>query len=261
MKNKLLITFLFVIIISRLQAQYVNTDSLVISPEFSSPVTIHQFNLIEKQEKLQDPGFFAQFLVPGNRNYIISTFGPRSGRMHYGTDIKMEKGDTIFAVFDGHISRAGYGYGFGNLVVIQHKNNITTYYAHLSEFLVSAGSWVNRGEAIGLAGSTGRARGNHLHFEMRENDVPFDAELVYDFAKNEVRLDAREEESLMAIHRKLKPIGYASNIPVPEFYKVRSGDSLWVISRRFKTPITTICRLNKINENSVLQIGQPLRMY
>ena len=206
-------------------------------------------------------GYFSQFLVPGNDGYIISRFGPRSGRMHYGTDIKMFKGDTVVASQSGVIARSNWGYGFGNLIIVQHRNNIQTYYAHLSKFLKRKGDIVEKGEPIGLAGSTGRARGPHLHFEMRENGQPFDPELVFDFKEEKIREDAVEEESLMALHKKLKPKGYSTNVAVPEFYKVRSGDSLWVISRKFKTSINELCRLNKISENTVLQIGQPLRMY
>lgn len=244
-----------------LKAQYVNTDSLIIVPGHEKPLTINEFSVLKKQELLNNPASFAQFLVPGNNGYIISRFGPRSGRMHYGTDIKMAKGDTVVAVNSGTIARAGWGYGFGNIIIVQHKNNIQTYYAHLSKFLVDVGSWVNKGDPIGLAGSTGRARGSHLHFEIHENDQAFDPELVFDFDKHQIREDANKEKSLVALHRKLKPKGYSTNVAVPEFYKVRSGDSLWVISRRFKTSINEICRLNRISENSVLQVGQPLRMY
>ena len=206
-------------------------------------------------------GYLEQFIVPGNDGYIISRFGPRSGRMHYGTDIKMNKGDTVLATQSGVIARANWGYGFGRLVVIQHRNNIQTYYAHLTKFLKKQGDRVEKGEPIGLAGSTGRARGPHLHFEMRENGQPFDPELVFDFKEDKIRDDAFDTESLMALHKKLKPKGYSTNVAVPEYYKVRSGDSLWVISRKFKMPINELCRLNNISESSVLQIGQPLRMY
>ena len=254
----ILLNFLFSL---SLKAQYVNTDELVIVPGFSAPLTINQVDSIAKQKKIDNPSYLSQFLIPGNKGRIISGYGPRSGRMHYGTDIKMNKGDTVVAVNSGEIVRAGWGYGFGNIIIIQHKNNIQTYYAHLSKFLVENESWVNKGEPIGLAGSTGRARGPHLHFEMHENGQAFDSELVFDYDKQQTREDAKDVDTLVALHRKLKPKGYSKNVAVPEFYKVRSGDSLWVISRRFKTSIKEICRLNRISENMVLQIGQPLRMY
>lgn len=242
-------------------AQYVNTDELVIIPGRSHPISIEKHNLMQDSLKDVRKGYLAHFLIPGNDGYIISRFGPRSGRMHYGTDIKMNKGDTVMSSQSGTVIRAGWGTGFGNLIVVQHENNIQTYYAHQSKFLVDTGMWVAKGEPIGLAGSTGRARGSHLHFEMHENDRPFDPELVFDFKNKKIREDAHEMESLTALHKKLKPKGYSTNVAVPEYYKVRSGDSLWIISRKFKTPINDICQLNSISENSVLQIGQPLKLY
>ena len=260
---KFVLAFLFVVLVFSQKSfgQYVNTDELVVVPGIENPVTVEQYRLIREQQESRYQGFLSQFLVPGNGGYIISHFGPRSGRMHYGTDIKMAKGDTVFAVNDGYINRAGWGTGFGNLIIIQHSSQIETYYAHLSKFLKNYGDWVRKGEPIALAGSTGRARGAHLHFEMHEKGRAFDPELVYDFHAQKVRETAQDFESLMALYQTLKPQGYGNNLAVPEYYKVRSGDSLWVISRRYKTPIKDICRLNSISENTVLQIGQPLKMY
>lgn len=261
MKFVLAILFVVLVFSQKSFGQYVNTDELVVVPGIENPVTVEQYRLIRDQQESQYESFLAQFVVPGNGGNIISHFGPRSGRMHYGTDIKMAKGDTVFAVNDGYINRAGWGTGFGNLIIIQHSNQLETYYAHLSKFLKNYGDWVRKGEPIALAGSTGRARGPHLHFEMHENGRAFDPELVYDFESQQIRETAQGFESLMALHQTLKPQGYGNNLAVPEYYKVRSGDSLWVISRRYRTPIKDICQLNNISENTVLQIGQPLKMY
>ncbi|MCY1723571.1 M23 family metallopeptidase [Prolixibacteraceae bacterium Z1-6] len=255
------IVFLLFLVSVSVSAQYVNTDELVIVPGETNPLNLEELSLMQDSVKELNRGYLAQFLIPGNQGYVISRFGPRSGRMHYGTDIKMDRGDTIVASQSGTVIRAGWGTGWGNLIILQHENNIETYYAHQTRFLVKVGDWVEKGEPIGLAGSTGRARGPHLHFEMRENGQAFDPELVFDFKNEKIREDAYEMESLVALHKKLKPKGYSTNVAVPEYYKVRSGDSLWVISRKFKTPINEICRLNRISENSTLQIGQPLRLY
>jgi len=261
-RYKGVILFVFIVIMSfEVLAQYVKTDELVFLPGYEDPISLEEYNLLQEQLKEEKRGYLAKFLIPGNDGYIISRFGPRSGRMHYGTDIKMNKGDTVVASQSGTVVRANWGYGFGNLIVIQHDNNILTYYAHQSKFLVESGTWVAKGEAIGLAGSTGRARGNHLHFEMHENGRAFDPEIVFDFDNNSIREDAFEMKSLTALHKKLKPKGYSKNVPVPEYYKVRSGDSLWVISRRYKTSINTICELNNISENTTLQVGQPLKLF
>ena len=257
-------SFLFVlllVIFYGVSAQYVKTDELVFLPGYEEPLTLEAYNWMQDSLKEANKGYLARFSIPGDGGYIISRFGPRSGRMHYGTDIKMEKGDTVVASQSGIVTRANWGYGFGNLIILGHKNNIETYYAHLSHFLVNEGDRVEKGKPIGLAGSTGRARGNHLHFEMHENGLAFDPELVFDFENMDIRIEAYEYESLTALHKKLKPQGYSKNLPVPEFYKVRSGDTLSAISRRYKTSIKEICHLNDISEKTILQIGQPLKMY
>jgi len=256
-----LLSFLLVFAVAFANAQYLNTDELVVVPGVEEPVSRLEYKVFSELKEVGHHSYLSTFEVPGNGGYIISTFGPRSGRMHYGTDIKMAKGDTVRAVNSGYLTRSGWGSGFGNIIIIRHENNIETYYAHLSKFLKKAGEWVQKDEPIALAGSTGRARGPHLHFEMHQDGRAFDPELVYDFKNRIIREEAKQFTDLVALHRTLKPKGYANNLAVPEYYKVRSGDSLWVISRRYKTPIKEICRLNNISESSVLQIGQPLKMY
>lgn len=204
---------------------------------------------------------FSDFLLPGNNGNMFSGYGPRGGRMHYGSDIKMNTGDTVVAIQSGKVIRSSWGSGFGNIIVVEHQNNIQTYYGHLSKFIRKKGESVEKGEPIGLAGRTGNARGAHLHFEIHENRKAFDPELIFNFKDHKIREEAISENSLAAIHRKLKPMGYANNIAVPEYYKVRKGDSLWKISRKYKISIKSICMLNHISEKTVLRIGQPLKMY
>lgn len=262
-----LISFLFFIGTISVCAQYVNTDELVIVPGEILPLSISE---VEKRginlsgssydNSLTTGIMLSKFEFPVH-NKIISRFGPRRGRMHNGLDIRSATGDTILAAFEGQIIRSRYYYGFGNLITIQHKKNIKTYYAHLSKFLVKSGSWVTKGEPIGLAGSTGRSTGSHLHFEIRENNHAYDPELVYDFKSGEIRDDVETVKSLAQLQRRLIPKGYSVNEGVPQYYTVRSGDSLWRISRRFKMSINHICRVNYITENSILKVGQALKLY
>lgn len=261
MKESLLIAAFCFICFGTALSQYINTDMLMLVAGEEEPISISELNKTVQIKSSKDNTLLSEFLLPGNGGNIISRFGPRSGRMHYGTDLKMQKGDTVYAVSDGIVSRANYGYGFGNIVIVSHKNNLETYYAHLSKFLVAKGNKISRGEPIGLAGSTGRARGPHLHFEMRENGKAFDPEMVFDFEKMTIREEAVEVESLAQLHRVLRPKGYGGKVAIPEFYSVRPGDSLWRISRKYHITINEICRMNKIQENSVLQIGQALRLY
>jgi murein DD-endopeptidase MepM/ murein hydrolase activator NlpD len=203
----------------------------------------------------------SRFTMPGSGK-IISRFGWRSGRMHTGTDIKMTKGDTIYASYYGIVSRAKYYYGYGNMVVLGHANNIETYYAHLSSFLVKNGDTIRQGQPIGLAGSTGRATTSHLHFEIRENDKAYDPELVFDFDNFQIKESIANIVLLAELNKDVKKANnVAVNEPGGQHYIVRAGDSLWKIATRYKTSIQTICTLNNLTEQTVLQIGQVIRLF
>lgn len=274
--QKLTTAILFLVLYPAiLYGQYINSDSLYIISGFYEPVTLSELDSL--RENLSDfetisteyfayrshiPGgqIMALFDMPSNGR-VISRFGPRNGRMHSGTDIKLNKGDTIYAVYNGKVTRARYYYGYGNMVVIEHSNNIETYYAHLSGYLTAVGETVLKGQPIGLAGSTGRATTNHLHFEIRENNKAFDPELVYDFDNKRIRDEVKFANNLTVLHSSLNQTGYSVNEPAPQHYRVKSGDSLWLISRRFKTSVKTLCALNNLNENSVLRVGMTLKIY
>ncbi|CAN5178319.1 hypothetical protein BH20ACT3_BH20ACT3_13140 [soil metagenome] len=123
--------------------------------------------------------------IPGYR--IGSGFGPRRHpildvtRLHAGGDITAPSGTPIHAVADGQISMAGVRGGYGNAVVIDHGNSLSTLSAHLSEIAVGPGEVVERGDVIGSVGSTGLSTGPHLHLETRIKGVPVDPEGVIDF--------------------------------------------------------------------------------
>jgi murein DD-endopeptidase MepM/ murein hydrolase activator NlpD len=89
---------------------------------------------------------------------------------HNGVDIGAPKGATVRAAADGIVAYSDNGLrGFGNVVLIVHKNGWSTLYAHNLRTTVQPGWLVNRGERIALVGSTGISRGPHLHFEFRKN--------------------------------------------------------------------------------------------
>ena len=104
---------------------------------------------------------------------ISSRFGANESirdHTHKGLDIAASGGTPIKAVADGTVIRAGWSSGYGNLVVIDHGNGVTTYYGHCSRLYVSKGTSVKAGDKIAAVGSTGNSTGNHLHFEIRLND-------------------------------------------------------------------------------------------
>ena len=111
---------------------------------------------------------------PVEGGYISSYYGEeRVNSYHKGLDIAENQGEDIIASFDGEVIFAGYNDGgYGNLVIVQHSDDMKTYYAHLSEIYVSPNQEVKKGEIIGAVGSTGYSTGPHLHFELRIDDAP-----------------------------------------------------------------------------------------
>ena len=105
---------------------------------------------------------------------VTSGFGMRWGRMHEGIDIGCAYGAPNRAAAAGTVIYAGWLGGYGNLVVIDHGNGLSTAYAHASSILVSVGQRVSQGETVSLVGSTGHSTGPHLHFEVRINGVAVD---------------------------------------------------------------------------------------
>jgi murein DD-endopeptidase MepM/ murein hydrolase activator NlpD len=96
---------------------------------------------------------------------------PVSGQddFHAGLDIAGDKGQPVFATADGRVEFAGYRGDYGNLIVIEHGYGLETRYGHLQSLSVAQGAKVTRGDIIGHVGATGRATGNHLHYEVLAN--------------------------------------------------------------------------------------------
>jgi len=95
-------------------------------------------------------------------------FGPRGDRFHAGVDFPVAARTPIRAAGRGCVSFAGWSSGgYGNLIVVEHRLGMTSWYAHLSSIAVRRGTCVVAGTFIGRAGSTGRSTGPHLHFETR----------------------------------------------------------------------------------------------
>lgn len=99
-------------------------------------------------------------------SYIIN-WGIRHA--YNGVDLANRCGTPIYAWNDGKVivSQAGWNGGYGTYIIIKHYNGTQTLYSHLSKLSVSVGKTVEKGDLIGLMGTTGRSTGCHLHFEVR----------------------------------------------------------------------------------------------
>lgn len=195
--------------------------------------------------------------VPPVKSYTTSRFGMRRYRYHYGIDLKVQIGDEILAAFDGKVrvtrfDRRGYGY----YVVIRHSNGLETVYGHLSKIKVSPGQIVNAGDCIGLGGNTGRSTGPHLHFETRYLGNPINPEKLINFQTHEVLAD-----NYLVVKKNSFDWYYNKSTGRPlRIHKVRSGETLSHIAKRYGVTINQICRKNGIRRNSTLRIGQRLRI-
>ena len=117
---------------------------------------------------------------------VTSGYGSRWGALHAGVDIAGPRNTPIYAAADGTVVRAACtsAYcdrdgnlslaGYGNLVELDHGGGVTTRYAHLSTYAVTAGQRVSAGALLGFQGSTGNSTGVHLHFEVRLDGASVD---------------------------------------------------------------------------------------
>jgi murein DD-endopeptidase MepM/ murein hydrolase activator NlpD len=109
---------------------------------------------------------------PVNTGWISSTFGKRTdpftgkNARHWGVDFAGRDGAEIVAVGAGVVTYSGDRYGYGDMVEINHGNGFVTRYAHNKVNLVAVGDEVEKGQTIALMGSSGRATGPNLHFEV-----------------------------------------------------------------------------------------------
>ncbi len=224
---------------------------------------------------------------------FISDYGMRNGRRHTGIDIKAAKGDTIRAAFPGVVRMSRLYSSYGNVVVVRHYNGLETVYSHNTKNLVAPDDVVLSGQAIALAGRTGRATTEHLHFEIRAGGQPFDPKLVVDPKEMALRdgwlyveeksgrvtasvsadslvvamsvaeatqaaHDAAKSEALDQSEAKVAEAPKEAVKPV--YYTVKRGDVLGAIARKHGTTVSKLCSLNSLKSPDRIREGQRLRV-
>lgn len=196
----------------------------------------------------------AGFRLPAP-GYVTSPYGWRRYRMHKGTDIKVQIGDSIRSAWSGQVRIVGWDpRGYGYYVVVRHDNGLETIYGHLSRPLVDEYEKVLAGDVIGLGGNTGRSTGSHLHFEIRYLGEAMDPAKFIDFSTGQLR---NADEYVIGI--KAMKQARAEQAAM-KYHKVRQGDTLSGIAKKYGTTVKTLCRLNNIKETKILQIGQKIRV-
>lgn len=169
-----------------LSTEFVNAGKSLQAMWFQEPATTNEATGTTASHNRTKGGYYnlagdslrRAFLVsPLEFSRVTSGFKMRfhpilqTWRAHLGVDYAAATGTPVRAVGDGTIEFAGVQGGFGNVVMVKHRNNSTTVYAHLSRILVKQGQSVSQGQNIGAVGATGWATGPHLHFEFRVNGV------------------------------------------------------------------------------------------
>lgn len=200
--------------------------------------------------KIDIKGFFPPF-----KGKICSDFGIRGWRMHNGVDIKLQLGDTVRCAFEGvvRVSKSVRG-GYGKYVMVRHTNGLETLYGHLSELLVEPNQLVHAGDVIGLGGSTGRARGTHLHFEVRYLGNTINPHDLIDFTTYNANCDT------LIVGPNIFKYKHVAKSATSKYWTVRKGDTLYHISTKTKVPIDKLCKLNKIKKTTLLKPGRHLKL-
>lgn len=226
---------------------------------------------------------FPRFVMPIMGN-VISEFGWRGRRVHTGIDIKLNRGDSVHSAFAGVVRVSRYFSGYGNIVVVRHYNGIETVYAHLSKRLVRVNDTVKCGEVLGLGGRTGRATCDHLHFETRYNEQPFNPRLLIDFDakklnsdtllltqncfkfnKNKKSKTTRVNSHSNQVAQSAEPAKKSNSqenklIASAKVHIIQKGDTLFSLAKKYGTTIDAICEYNGIERNDILHLGQKIKI-
>lgn len=183
---------------------------------------------------------------------ITSNFGWRSGRMHKGIDINLNKGDVVNTAFDGMVRYAQNKGGFGNVVIVRHYNGLETVYAHLSKIKVKTGQIVKAGDLLGLGGSTGRSSGPHLHFEVRFKGQAINPASIISFTENQIYND-----SITIKKSKFGICAFPSNATL---HTIERGDSWFEVAKQYGLSLKELCVLNGTEKRYYLKVGDKLRV-
>jgi len=204
--------------------------------------------------KLFDSFYGTNWIMPLVDTRITSEFGFRRYRWHHGTDLKLNVGDSIYSTFDGIVRITSYDRnGYGYYVVVRHKNGLETLYGHMSKILVEIGEEVKAGDVIGLGGNTGRSTGPHLHFEVRFQGLSINPTEIFDFNTGLIKSEVYTITASSFDH-------VANKTQSTAYHKVRSGENLSSIARKYGVKVSTLTRLNNLTTRSVLKVGQRIRI-
>ncbi len=196
---------------------------------------------------------------------LSSTFGfrqwGRRKKFHFGVDVKMERGDPVYCIFDGVVRVAKKSADYGYVVLIRHYNGLETLYAHFSKLLTYPGAPVRSGDIIGLAGSTGRSTGPHLHFEVRFKGEKIDPNKIMYFPSGSLLEDSLQIDRSCFRHLyEVQANKLRQSKSAGRYYKTHKGDSLQTIAYEFGISVKHLARINGISPKTKLKPGRKIRV-
>lgn len=229
-------------------------DTLTINPYKMDLKTMNDTILLALRDSMDC------FFHPPAIGDLTSTFGfrqwGRRAKFHYGVDVRMEVGDPVYSIFDGIVRIAKRSADYGFVVLIRHYNGIETLYAHFNQLLVYPGKTVRSGDIIGLAGSTGRSTGPHLHFEVRFQGEKIDPNKIIYFPSGSLLSD-----TLMIERGCFKHLYQVKSKSLKSRYHVvKRGETLGKIAYQYGVSVKRLASLNGISTKAKLRTGRRLRI-
>lgn len=259
-------------IIMRPEMTFGSTESshVKIPAQYNDPFpesSIISLNLDEMSEEFHYP----------YKGKLLSPYGMRGRSMHTGIDIKCIPNDTIRAAMSGVVRMSKLYSSYGYIIVIRHYNGLETVYAHNSKNLVKVNDIVEKGQPISLAGRTGRATTEHLHFEIRAANEPLDPAIFVDPENQRIRNGSvylHKNGSRVLAYTSVNPDVLLADLgtAIPEttlrlepsqseqYHTIKKGETLSLVARTYSTTVSKICSLNNIQTTKILRIGEKIRV-
>jgi len=180
----------------RKSSKNLKSDSIIVTTEDLKPLSLGREPLVSSKKAIvskperrlgasveraaKASGLEKEFLTPLD-GPVISDFGSQAdGRRNDGINISAPKGAPVRSVQDGEVIYSGDALqGYGNLVLIKHRDGYVSAYAHMESILAKRGVTVSKGQTIGTVGSSGGVPSPQLHFELRKNNVAIDPAALF----------------------------------------------------------------------------------
>lgn len=192
---------------------------------------------------------FASFRVSSPYGWRRTSSG---SRFHAGIDLIKAHQAPIEAFTDGKVLFAGFGKpgtglnDYGRVVVIEDRYKHAQLYAHLDRVNVKKNDMIKKGQVIGFQGATGRVTGSHLHFEVRKKTSP-----LYGWEPDRENSTLDPTKYLIEYYQKEQKQEVIN-------YKVKAGDTLYQIAKRYQTTVNAIKQANHIKNANLIYVGQVL---